>query len=151
MQFIGVCAARIGRLINFKDVSRDIGVSEAAVKRWLSANNASGLVFFLYLYSLNVKKRVVRMPKLYFSDTGLAAYLTGWRDIATLRNGAMAGTYFKKSCHKRNQKIARKPSQTDASVECCGERCVCCPCGICLRFQEHLHFISFLVFCYYNG
>jgi len=55
---------------------------------------SSGLVYLLQPYSTNIEKRVVKTPKLYFMDTGLAAYLTRWTDPVVMRTGAMAGAFF---------------------------------------------------------
>ena len=55
---------------------------------------ASNLVYLLQPYSNNITKRAVKTPKLYFLDTGLAAYLTRWNTVEVLKNGAMAGAFF---------------------------------------------------------
>jgi len=55
---------------------------------------SSGLVYLLQPYSTNIEKRVVKTPKLYFMDTGLAAYLTRWTNPDVMRTGAMAGAFF---------------------------------------------------------
>ena len=94
MQFITVVASRTGRLVNYADISRDVGISEVTAKKWLSLLVTSGLVYLLKPYSANIEKRTVKTPKLYFMDTGLAAYLTKWTNPDILRNGAMAGNFF---------------------------------------------------------
>lgn len=81
-------------MVNYADLARDIGISEVTAKKWLSILVTSGLVYLLQPYSANVEKRVVKTPKLYFMDTGLAAFLTKWRTSEVLMTGAMAGTYF---------------------------------------------------------
>ena len=75
-------------------MARECGISELTAKKWLSLLVTSGLVYLLKPYSVNVEKRVVKTPKLYFIDTGLAAYLTRWSSPEVMRNGAMAGVFF---------------------------------------------------------
>ena len=94
LQFITVVAARTGQLVNYADISNEVGISEVTAKKWLSLLVTSGVVYLLQPYSSNVEKRVVKTPKLYFMDTGLAAYLTKWTNPEILRNGAMAGNFF---------------------------------------------------------
>jgi len=94
IQFISVAASRTAQLVNYRDIARDVGISEPTAKKWLSILVTSGLVYLLPPYSNNVGKRVVKTPKLYFLDTGLAAYLNRWDNPDVLREGAMAGAYF---------------------------------------------------------
>lgn len=94
MQFITVVASRTGQLVNYADMARDVGISEVTAKKWLSLLITSGLVYMLKPYSSNIEKRIVKTPKLYFMDTGLAAYLTRWTNPHILRTGAMAGNFF---------------------------------------------------------
>jgi predicted AAA+ superfamily ATPase len=72
-------------------MARDADVVPNTAKRWLSILQASGLVYLLEPYYKNVTKRLVKSPKLYFMDTGLAAYLTEWSSPETLEAGAMSG------------------------------------------------------------
>lgn len=91
LRFIRAAAARTGQLLNMADLARDTGVSLNTAKNWLSVLRASLLVTLLDPYHTNLTKRIVKTPKLYFLDTGLCAFLTGWSDVTTLANGAMAG------------------------------------------------------------
>ena len=93
-QFITVVAGRTGQMLNFSDMARDIQISEPTAKKWLSILVTSGLVYLLPPFSVNVEKRVVKTPKIYFMDTGLAAYLTKWTNHDVLRQGAAAGAFF---------------------------------------------------------
>ena len=72
-------------------MASDVGVSANTIKSWLSLLETSGLTFMLYPYSNNMINRAVKTPKLYFYDTGLVCYLTGWVSANTLQNGAMNG------------------------------------------------------------
>ena len=94
VSFMRVLAARTGQEMNYSDIARDIGVTAPTIKSWLSVLEASGLVFLLRPYYSNVTKRIIKSPKVYFVDTGLAAFLTGWNTPETLANGAMAGSIF---------------------------------------------------------
>lgn len=90
-KFMQIVAARTGQLINYADMARDTGVSEVTVKTWLNVLHASGIVYLLQPYFNNRTKRLVKTPKLYFMDTGLCAYLTGWLNADVLERGAMSG------------------------------------------------------------
>ncbi len=94
MKFMAVMAAHTGRLLNLASVARDVGISQPTAERWLSILVASHIVYLLQPYYNNAMKRAVKTPKLYFLDTGLAAYLTKWNTVSVLMNGAMAGAFF---------------------------------------------------------
>lgn len=93
-KFMVAAAASTGQLLNLASLSRDVGISQPTAERWLSILVASNIVYLLQPYSNNVVKRAVKTPKLYFLDTGLAAYLTKWNTPEVLKNGAMAGAFF---------------------------------------------------------
>jgi predicted AAA+ superfamily ATPase len=93
-RFLRSIAARTAQLLNIADMARDVGVAPNTAKHWLSILQASGLVWLLEPYHTNLSKRLVKTPKLYFLDTGLAAYLTEWSSPATLEAGAMSGAIF---------------------------------------------------------
>lgn len=82
-RFVRVLAARIGQLINYRDIGKDVGVADVTVKRWLHALEMGGLVTLLPPFFANIGKRLVKAPKLYFNDHGLACYLLGIVDAAT--------------------------------------------------------------------
>jgi predicted AAA+ superfamily ATPase len=86
-----ILAARTGQLINYSDISKDIDISVNTVKAWISILETSGLIFLLQPYYNNITNRIIKTPKLYFFDTGLACYLTGWDSAKVLENGAMSG------------------------------------------------------------
>ncbi|MDO4553286.1 MAG: ATP-binding protein [Bacillota bacterium] len=93
-RFMAAAAASTGRLVNAASLARDVGISQPTVDRWLSILVASNIVYLLKPYSNNITKRAIKTPKLYFLDTGLAAYLTRWNTAEVLKNGAMAGAFF---------------------------------------------------------
>jgi predicted AAA+ superfamily ATPase len=92
--FMTVLAGRTGSVLNLSSISNDVGVSVPTVERWLSVLRASNVIYLLQPYHNNITKRMIRSPKIYFLDTGLAAYLTRWNTPDVLRNGAMAGAFF---------------------------------------------------------
>jgi hypothetical protein len=91
LQFLRGCAARVGQLLNYADLARDVDIDPKTVKIWLSILETSGIIYLLQPYHNNVNKRLLKTPKLYFLDTGLCAYLTQWSSPETLEAGAMAG------------------------------------------------------------
>ena len=90
-KFMQIAAARTGQLINYADMARDVGINETTIKTWLNVLHASGIITLLQPYFNNRTKRLVKTPKLYFMDTGLCAYLTGWLNEDVLERGAMSG------------------------------------------------------------
>lgn len=93
-RFMTATAASTGQLMNLTSLARDVGISQPTAERWLSILVASNLVYLLKPYFNNITKRSIKTPKLYFLDTGLAAYLTRWTTSDVLKNGAMAGAFF---------------------------------------------------------
>lgn len=93
-KFMIATASVTGQLLNLTSLARDVGISVTTAERWLSILVTSNIVYLLKPYANNVLKRAVKTPKLYFLDTGLAAYLTKWTTAAVLKNGAMAGAFF---------------------------------------------------------
>ncbi len=93
-KFMVAAAASTGQLLNLASLARDVGISQPTAERWLSILVASNIVYLLQPYSNNITKRAIKTPKLYFLDTGLAAYLTRWNTPDVLKNGAMAGAFF---------------------------------------------------------
>jgi predicted AAA+ superfamily ATPase len=90
-RFLRLCAARTGQLLNFSDLARDTGIAVSTAREWLHLLEATYQVYLLRPYYENLGKRQIKTPKLYFRDTGLACYLTGWRTAETAASGAMAG------------------------------------------------------------
>jgi predicted AAA+ superfamily ATPase len=94
LTFIKVIAARTAQELNMESIAKDVGVSSNTVKSWLSVLRTSGLVYMLRPFSKNITKRLTKTPKLYFLDTGLAAYLAGWTTSEALETGISAGAFF---------------------------------------------------------
>ncbi len=76
-RFLILIAGRTGQIVNYTSLGNDIGLSGTAVKKWISVLKASYVVFELPPFFENIKKRVVKSPKIYFTDTGLVAHLLG--------------------------------------------------------------------------
>jgi len=76
-QFLTLLAGRVGQVINLASLSNDVGVSTTTIRNWLSVLKASFVVFELPPFFENVRKRVIKSPKIFFTDVGLAAFLLG--------------------------------------------------------------------------
>jgi predicted AAA+ superfamily ATPase len=94
MQFLTIAAGRTGQLLNLSSIAQDTGISASTAERWLSILIASNIVYLLRPFSLNVSKRMVKTPKLYFFDTALVCFLLGWDNPVPLSRGPMAGALF---------------------------------------------------------
>lgn len=92
--FLVYIAARTGQELKYDEIAGAIGVSAPTAKAWVTILERSGIVFILRPYYSNITKRLVKTPKIYFMDTGLAAYLCRWPSAETLENGAMDGAFF---------------------------------------------------------
>ena len=93
-RFMVAVAARTGQMLNYSNIANEIGKDQTTVKAWMSILEASGIVYLLEPYTPSVLNRAIKTPKIYFRDTGLAAYLTRWLTFETLANGAMSGAFF---------------------------------------------------------
>ena len=93
-RFLKMCAARCGQLLNMSSLANDCGVSHKTIGAWLSVLEAGYIVFLLRPHHQNFGKRLVKTPKLYFHDTGLAAHLMGIRDSAHLSIHSARGALF---------------------------------------------------------
>lgn len=89
--FLRSLAARSGNLLNLSDLARDVGVAVNTARDWLTILEASFQVFLLRPYFVNLGKRLVKAPKVYFSDTGLLCYLVGLQDAGHAAAGPMGG------------------------------------------------------------
>lgn len=92
--FIKLCAGRIGSLFKASELANEIGVSPNTITSWLSVLQASYIVTLLPPYFENTSKRLTKMPKLHFLDTGLACYLLGIESPEQLSRDKMRGALF---------------------------------------------------------
>ncbi len=94
LRFLKAAAARTGQMLNMAELARDADIAPNTAKSWLSILETSGIIYLLAPYAANLTKRLVKRPKLYFFDTGLCSFLTGWSSPETLEAGAMSGAIF---------------------------------------------------------
>jgi len=94
LSFIRGAAARTAQMLNISKLAEDTDISRTSAERWLSVLISANMVFLLRPFHVNISKREIKAPKLYFLDTGLAAYLTGWDTPQVFRKGAMGGAFF---------------------------------------------------------
>jgi len=93
-RFIRACAALAGNLVNYRTLGEAAGVSDQTAKKWLGILQDMDVIYLLEPYANNELQRLVKTPKLYFCDTGLAAYLTRWLTPDSLREGAAGGHFY---------------------------------------------------------
>jgi predicted AAA+ superfamily ATPase len=93
-KFLTACAALVAGQINYKTLADAAEISQPTAKEWLRLLESLGIVYLLRPYANNALKRLTKTPKLYFCDTGLAAYLSRWLTRETLMHGAAGGHYF---------------------------------------------------------
>ncbi len=87
-----ILASRVGQLINYREISKDVGTADVTIKKWIHALEISGLIYLLPPYFANISKRLVKAPKIYFADHGLLCHLL---DISTL-------AHWQKHIHRGN-------------------------------------------------
>ncbi|MBI2415540.1 MAG: ATP-binding protein [Candidatus Kerfeldbacteria bacterium] len=93
-KFIKLCAGRIGQILNLSSLANDCGITHNTAKAWLSVLESSYLVFLLQPHHKNFSKRLIKMPKLYFYDTGLAAALLNITSLSELKTHYLYGSLF---------------------------------------------------------
>jgi predicted AAA+ superfamily ATPase len=94
IKFVKAVASLTGEVLNVATIAEICGKDVKTVKSWLSALESSGLVYLLEPYYNNLNKRLIKAPKLFFLDTGLACWLLGWNTSEQLVNGAQWGHIF---------------------------------------------------------
>ena len=94
LKFLRVLAARTGQMLDYTDISKEVGVSAPTIKSWVSILVSSNIVYLMQPYYSNLNNRIVKTPKIYFLDTGLCSYLTNWNNPQVLESGAMSGAIF---------------------------------------------------------
>jgi len=93
-KFVRLCAGRIGQLLNQASLANDVGVSSNTIGDWLSVLEASFIIYRLQPYYENIGKRLIKSPKLYFIDTGLAAWLMGIETTIQMQRDPLRGNLF---------------------------------------------------------
>lgn len=125
-RFVRLCAGRVGQLVNLASLGSDAGVSHTTAKQWLSVLEASYVVFQLQPYHANFRKRLIRSPKLYFYDVGLASYLIGIQNAGQIATHPMRGPLFEnlviseilKHRFNRNQRANLSFYRDSQGLEC---------------------------------
>ena len=92
--FVRLLAGRVGQLLNRDSLASDVGVSSQTIAEWLSVLEASYVIYTLRPYYRNVGKRLVKSPKIYFTDVGLAAYLIGLTSVDQVATHPLVGNLF---------------------------------------------------------
>lgn len=90
-RFVRMCAGRIGQLLNLEGIGNEVGVSSNTIKEWISILEASFILIRLQPYFENFGKRLIKSPKLYFTDVGLACYLLGIENLNQLDRDPLRG------------------------------------------------------------
>lgn len=112
-RFVQLCAGRIGQLLNVSSLAADTGITRVTAESWLSVLQAGHLVHLVRPWSVNVSKRLIKTPKLYFCDPGLAAWLLGVRRaehlVAHPHRGALFENWVVTECIKARLNRGRRP------------------------------------------
>lgn len=92
--FVSIVALRTAQELHYDEIAASVGIDVRTCKRWISILKTSGIIYLLEPYMANISKRIIKAPKLYFTDTGLCAYLCKWPNAEMLENCAMSGALF---------------------------------------------------------
>ena len=93
-KFVRLCAGRVGQILNLHSLGNDVGISHSTAREWLTLLEASYIVFQLRPWHSNISKRLVKSPKLYFYDVGLASYLLGLETELHVARDPLRGNLF---------------------------------------------------------
>ncbi|MBU0480896.1 MAG: ATP-binding protein [Proteobacteria bacterium] len=93
-KFVRLCAGRVGQILNLHSLANDTGISHSTARQWLTVLEASYIVFLLPPYHANIGKRLIKSPKLYFYDAGLAAWLCGVEEAIHLSSHPLKGHFY---------------------------------------------------------
>lgn len=93
-RFMSLCAGRTGQILNMNEISNNLGVDNKTVRQWLGVLESSYIIYLLQPYHNNFNKRIIKAPKLYFYDTGVASYLLNIRSAADLKSHFAKGALY---------------------------------------------------------
>lgn len=93
-RFMQLCAGRVGQIINYNNLGNEAGVSGPTIKKWIGLLESTYIAFSLRPYFRNISKRIIKSPKFYFYDVGLACYLLGIESPEQLRSHPLRGALF---------------------------------------------------------
>ena len=112
-RFVTLLAGRIGQLVNFSALAGEVGVSSMTISSWMSVLEASFLIYRLQPFHTNIAKRLVKSPKVYFTEPGLASYLLGIETAGQMASHPLRGNLFENlavmEAYKRQANRARDP------------------------------------------
>jgi predicted AAA+ superfamily ATPase len=111
--FVRLCAGRIGQVLNLQSLANDAGISQPTANAWLSILETSFIAFRLPPYFNNFNKRIIKSPKLYFYDTGLACYLLGITDYKQIKTHYLKGGLFENLVINELQKSVYNQNRTE--------------------------------------
>ena len=94
VRFLSSIASRTSSVLNYDNIANDVGVSSITIKEWISLLVKTNIIFLLQPYYSSHLNRAIKSPKLYFKDTGLASYLSGWFSKEQLQIGALNGAIY---------------------------------------------------------
>lgn len=112
-RFVTLLAGRVGQLVNFSALAGEVGVSSMTISAWMSVLEASFLIYRLQPFHTNVAKRLVKSPKVYFTEPGLVSYLLGIETVGQMASHPLRGSLFENlavmEAYKRQANRARDP------------------------------------------
>lgn len=115
-RFLRACALRTAQTVNYSDLARDTGIAPNTARKWLGLLQTSGVVTLIEPYFGNRTKRLIKASKLAFLDTGLAAFLAGFRSERELSSSALVGAFWES--YVFGQIVRQAASRTDAGTIC---------------------------------
>ncbi len=113
-RFVRACALRTSQVLNYSDIARDTGVAPNTARKWVGLLQSSAVVSLIEPYWGNRTKRLIKAPKLVFLDTGLAAFLSGFRSEEALFSSSLAGAFWES--HVFGQILRQDASRGEAAV-----------------------------------
>jgi predicted AAA+ superfamily ATPase len=93
-RFVRLCAGRCGQLLNLNSLANDTGISQSTAREWMTVLEASYIVFLLQPFHANIGKRLIKSPKIYFYDVGLASWLCGIEEESQIATHPLRGSLF---------------------------------------------------------
>ncbi|MCQ3806288.1 MAG: DUF4143 domain-containing protein [Acidimicrobiaceae bacterium] len=125
-RFVSLCAGRVGQMLNLASLSGDVGVSHTAIRQWVTLLERSYVAFLLPPFAANIRKRLVKAPKLYFYDVGLASYLLGIESPGQVSTHPLRGSLFEnvvvaeaaKHCYNRGREPRLSFFRDSRGLEC---------------------------------
>ena len=112
-RFLRACALRTSQMVNYSDLARDTGIAPNTARKWAGLLQTSGVVAMIEPYWGNRTKRLIKAPKLAFLDTGLAAFLAGFRSVRELTTSTLAGAFWES--YVFGQILRQAASRADAA------------------------------------